>query len=1371
MGSETPIHPGTYVKERVLPLELSISDAAKLLGIGRPALSNFLNAKAALSAEMAIRIQRVFGTNKDMLLDLQRSYDLEQKQSISRNIAVATYVPNFLTIKARQIDLWASELDTRSLLPVLLRILVKSTASEVTKVDFPGYDNAQSPGWDGYVDNSLATLWIPQGLSGWEFGCNGNPKSKAEKDYEKRTQNTTKKERAVTTFIFVTPRNWPSHETWEKEKKATGEWKDVRVYDAGKLEQWLEQSVSGQIFLADKLKLPTRGLRTLSQCWQFWSSGSLPDLPRESFQAAVEQHREYFISWLSKSGARPLEVAAESKDEALAFLSCLFEDPEISKLPNAAKAAVFDSAESLRELSPAASSILPIVHTPESEKELSLYCNKTHCITVKRKGSVRATDAIILDQLSPTEFRKLMHLMNFSNDKADQIARSTGRSMTVLRRLLSTIPAIKSPNWAQDDSKAHALVPFALASGWSQVNGADQEILSLLSHSKYTEIEKSITDLMKVDDSPIWSTGSYTGVTSKIDVLFAVHESVTKQNLFDFFDVAQMVLSEPDPVLELPEAERFFSAIHGKTRKYTQALRRSICDTLIILSIYGNDLFQTRLGIDVERTVNNLVRTLLTPLSAGLLMSFDKELPLLAEAAPEEFLRLIFEDLRTENPIVMSLMKPATSDPFGSGSCWRTSLLWGLECLAWNNIYFIRVASILARLCQKEIDDNWLNKPENSLKSLFRWWMPQTAANTEEKIKVLNLLSKEFDKTVWNICIAQFTPYPDSAHDNYRPLWRNDGTGAGHPSGDSLDRIAFRDQALNIALNWKSHDENTLGDLIERLPALDEATQVKVWDIVDQWCQDNTNEQAKSSLRDRIRQLRVFKDSKRNISSNSSKARARNTFDKLCPSSPVLKHRWLFEREWIDDFEEEDDDDDDDYKEKQPKIDYSQKLDSIYQLRSQAIQEIWSLNGTNGIIHLSKLAESARLVGFHVAQCVVEETHYFELLSKILSSGETLTDKARDELIFGLLHQTPLELRVAVLKAHADSPAMTMDFLKLLVLSPFNCETWNFLETQPKQIQTEYWKAIHPRWGNFSKEDIQIIIDKLIEVNRPIAAFNAVCMDRNRIDTPYLTKLLKALLGNSTESEDNYKLSSHYVAEVFDVINQRSELTVEEMAQLEFQFIAALERTKYGIPNLEKQLAHSPELFMHAVALSFNRDDDGIDPEEWRIEDQSKRSAIAMTCFRLLDRVKRLPGYNVTTKTLEVKELRKWILQSQKLLSEHGRKEVGNQLIGQYLARDQTSTKESWPSQAVCEVLEEFGTDDLATGFKIQMHNSRGVTSRGLTDGGQQERELAEYYRARAKQVAFNYPYVSSILEELAKEYEREALIEDAEVQVRNRFY
>ena len=72
--------------------ELSITDAAKVLGVTRPALSALLNCRAALSPEMALRMEKAFGIKMDTLMRMQTSYDIADARKRATRIKVKRYV-------------------------------------------------------------------------------------------------------------------------------------------------------------------------------------------------------------------------------------------------------------------------------------------------------------------------------------------------------------------------------------------------------------------------------------------------------------------------------------------------------------------------------------------------------------------------------------------------------------------------------------------------------------------------------------------------------------------------------------------------------------------------------------------------------------------------------------------------------------------------------------------------------------------------------------------------------------------------------------------------------------------------------------------------------------------------------------------------------------------------------------------------------------------------------------------------------------------------------------------------------------------------------------------------------------------------------
>ena len=89
---KNPPHPGGFVKTEIIrPAELSVTEAANVLGITRTALSAFLNERSALSPDMALRIEKAFGVSMDTLMRMQNSYDIARARAREGEIKVARF--------------------------------------------------------------------------------------------------------------------------------------------------------------------------------------------------------------------------------------------------------------------------------------------------------------------------------------------------------------------------------------------------------------------------------------------------------------------------------------------------------------------------------------------------------------------------------------------------------------------------------------------------------------------------------------------------------------------------------------------------------------------------------------------------------------------------------------------------------------------------------------------------------------------------------------------------------------------------------------------------------------------------------------------------------------------------------------------------------------------------------------------------------------------------------------------------------------------------------------------------------------------------------------------------------------------------------
>lgn len=1352
----SPIHPGVFLRS-VLPPGLSVTKAAELVGVGRPALSNLLNGKVALTSAMAQRIEKAFGQNAQELLAMQALYEESLNRERAKEIAVRSYVPKFLSITARQISAWSEQIDARSQLPALLRRLVNSTGVELSKVDFPAFDNAQRRGWDGYVSAGAATPWIPRGNSGWEFGCNANVEKKADADYDARTGLLSAAERAETTFVFVTPRNWIGKEAWAESKRRLGTWKEIRALDASDIEQWLEQSVATQAWFSERSGSRIADITTPEDFWAEWAGATRVPMSKVLFRSAVKSAEEALQSWLSKPPTVPFIIAADSEGEGLAFVACALETYGGSAGEFYDRAVVLQTVDALRRATATAPDFIAIVTSPEVEIASASAQKTHHLLIVRNRNGVSGDANFNLDLVDDATYRDALSAMGLPEEDYQRYVRDTAYSPTILRRYLSTIPAIRYPAWSTDRQLARNLIPLNFAGAWDSEAESDREVLRLLADCEYSTLEQTISDLGTVSDSSVWSIGKYRGVTSKIDVLFATHSLVTKRDLDIFFLVAEIVLSETDPSLDLPKDKQWAANIYGKTREHSAALRSGLRESLVLLAVHGNHLFRNRLGIDVQACVDAVVRNLLLPLDGRTWASQRGDLPGYAEAAPSVFLEILEADLASPEPKVFTLLEPVGRDLFSD--CARTGLLWALETLAWLPERLVRVSLILAKLAAVKIDDNWASKPEGSLEAIYRAWMPQTAATIEQRNEALAVICRRHPEVGWKLCVDQFGADTGIGHYSARPRWRNDASSAGQTVKTWNEVWAVADEARQIALGWPRHTEDTLGDLVERVSSMPQEDQDAVWDLVNDWVATNPDDHARHKLRERVRQTTFTRRARIRKEAGADEDRAREAYELLAPRDPIVRNLWLFGQHWVD--ESADDLDGEE-------INYEKREARISALRKAAIGSIWNAYGYDGVLRLSAMGNADGVIGWHLANELVAEGLRLETLYRLAGQLAPADITKIDNIISGFLMRLDASDRDALVTKLMNRflvEGAPDKAIRILKCGPFRAGTWKHLSSLPDDWHQRYWRETYVRWERQDEEEFNILVDRLLDVGRARAAFGAVHMDFDKVESHRLLNLLRSLA--LEEGRDGYRFPpQHEISDAFESLDARKEISRDELVQLEFTYAKILDRTKYGIRNLQEAICKDPDLFVQLIGFVYRRKDGGEDPPEWEISDERRRSNVASLAYSVLHKISKTPGTK-SDESIDSDKLRWWVEQVRILAKNVGRSEIADHAIGELLSKCPSAPDGVWPCEPVREILDLFASQEMAEGVSIGRYNSRGVHWRG--PNGDDERAIASQYRSWSKATSYYHPFTANLLERIALTYDREGHWHDTEASIRKR--
>lgn len=1369
--AKAPIHPGQYIRDSIItPKKLSVLAAAKLVGVGRPALSNFLNGHVAATPDMASRIEVAFGVPAQSLLDMQAAYDAAETKAKGLPANAMPYVVPFLGIKAKEIETWVDRnILARTRLSVLLRTLVNSAGSGIAKVDFPGNDDSERPGWDGYIDSMQPTPWIPDGLSGWEFGTNQDIKGKADGDFAKSVKAVTKSERVKTTFVFVTPRNWPGKREWIQSNRAKGQWKDVRAYDSSDLEQWIEQSITAQAWFANETLRPSKGVRSLDKCWSEWATVANPPLAGSLFAPAVESATRMMVSRLSQQPNEPTVIAADSAEEALAFLAQLFglaDNNELAKHRD--RVLVFDEPGVLPDLAQGAMEFIAITANRNVERELGPLARSIHSIVAYPRNAANADPHIVLQPLNNEAFRVSLEEMGYRGDDIAKYSNESGRSLTVLRRRLASVPAVRMPEWAANPETASRLIPFLFVGAWNSTNAEDQTALMLLANvDSYEKLEKEAQQLASLNDAPLWSVGTHRGVVSKMDLLFAIARSMTSHDLQRYFVLAKIVLDEDDPKLDLPESERWAATFHGKSREFSASLREGISETLVLLAVHGNHLFRDRQGFDCESAVTRLVRDLLTPLKARILEANDRDLAAYAEAAPNEFLSILEEDLRADSPESYALMKPVGNSIFGGGSA-RCGLLWALEGLAWSSETLPRTALILAQLAGIEISDNLANKPISSLESIFRVWMPQTAADHSTRLSVMKLIQDKFPMTAWKLCIDQLNSGQQIGNYNHKPKWRNDAHGFGEPF-KTLDPVfAFVRELVDMLLTWKGgYTREMLVDLIQHIHELMDEHQTMVWDLVTIWANAGASDIDKAFVREKIRVTVMSRRGLKRSNSKESKQLSiagKAIYQSLAPTDLLCRHAWLFRESWVEESADELYDEE---------VDFQKREERIVKLRKEALCEIYEARGLEGIFELAEMGKTAYQIGW----LMTERLSFNKNITSFMLAALPITSHsqywAKRNLLSGLLHALAEDKeRVSILN-EIGSHISQDDFVQILLLAPFGHSTWKLVDELDKQHRDMYWNDVAPNRIYDNANETREAVERLLSAQRPRTAFVCVQYKIEALGPELIFRLMSEMAKEGKDKPDQYHLDDYHIEQAFMLIDKSPLLTLEQKAGLEFAYIEILSKPwskheAYGIPNLEKYVEMHPELFVQGIVWLYKRKVEGEDPPEWRVDSEHSQQ-FAKRAYKLIEGLDRIPGHD-DLGVIQKDKLAAWVKVVRDACTELDRMEIGDLCIGKLLSRSPLGEDGAWPCEPVRQVMEDVHSKNMMEGAHTGLYNSRGVVSR--TEGGDQERQLAEKYRAWANALHYSHPFVASeLLMGMVKTYEHEANREDTEAVIRRRLH
>jgi excisionase family DNA binding protein len=1304
---------------------LNVRETAKLLGVHENTVRNWVKGGTLVSARLPGSSQHRFAREEVERL-------LKQRGESASSVAPALRTDGVELVGANELDRWAARDDAKGAFPELIRRLLAVTPG-ITNVDVRAHEGGAAPGWDGSATSSGST-YLPPGELRFEFGTEVKSKGKAQSDYDKRVLSLPNDAGSV--FVFATPRNWAGAKGWASDRTAEMKFAGVKAIDAHLLEGWLQVSPSVHYWISERLGYRPRDAQTIERWWSSFQGRTTSALPPRFFTSGRSGGSDELRAALTSASQADAIVTliAQWQDDALAFI---FSALEARKDLLYRTIVVTDGAAWQRLVE----SAVPLILVPqfEGEPDLAAAVAGGHRVVLIAESDdiVLGGKTIELGKVDRVAAREALKATVADSNKAEAMVALARRSVAALIRSIALDPRFRKPDWVANPEQAAILAPLVLAGSWSN-HEHDLNALEKLTGRSRDNIERLLKSLVSRSDAPFVRSGGTWRLTSPAEAALLLLPTLTDSDLARWAEVLSEVLLEPDPFEGMDTVARLTAGAQGTTLPYSETLKKGLANGLALAAASDVELPK---DLRMQAHVNNIVYMLLETANAdesgATWARLSGTLPSFAEAAPEIFLDAVELDLEQQNPVLLTMFKDQGQDVLFGPSSPHPSLLWAIETLCWSPDYFGRAAILLGQLSSLDPGGRLSNRPIESLQNVSAGWLSQSGATIDDKLAVIQRLLQREPDVGWELIMGVWPDNHLTALAPSSPTYRDWTPVTQSVTYTDWGRFVHALVALAIGAVGTSVERwRALLPKIDKLPAderrvvtkkLREAVTTREWSDEERYAiwealtreADNHEEYADAGW----------------AMPSDDVALLRSIADDLTPTQDARRFANLF-----------------DWRVHIPNLKWGEEgyTAELACLQSEALDAILG-QGVAALAALTVEVKTPHAIGHMLA---------------------TRND-APEPVILGWFSSEEQNLRHAALIYASDKinvegfpwirAALATSALEeassqkaLMAAVPFTKHYWTEVASLGKDLEVAYWERVqhHDAAADERAEAIGLLVDH----ERPweaVGLLSAMLDDDEEAGVSLVKVVLNALRNGAGPIHDT-TMSRYYVGKVLEYMEQHF-CDDEDLPGYEFMFFELLHDHQPS-RALYRALGTDPSDFVNMINALFRGDD------EPKRSLTAQEKAFAHLSYSVLHNWHTLPGLTEDG-TIDGLHLTDWVRGARLAFSDSKRTAIGDEQIGQVLASSPVGTDGVWPAEPVREIIENIGNARLDTGLHIGKTNKRGVTSRGIFDGGDQERELEKEYREMATKISTRWPRTARILRSIADSYQHEARRNDSEAE------
>lgn len=951
------------------------------------------------------------------------------------------------------------------------------------------------------------------------------------------------------------------------------------------------------------------------------------------------------------------------------------------------------------------------------------------------------TAHFILPEISRDGFITALETSGLGYKKARQLALDSAKDINMLWRLLGINPS--PPAWENNETITR-FIPIMLVGRWDEMCDDDRQLIQeMTGYKSYDTFRREFNNFLYVDEAPIKPIETVFAIKSPYALFKRYYKYVTDADIKQFLEFVDVVLEDVDPDAIAKMESRQLQFWHEK-RIFSSNLRRGVIEGVTLISIMQEYLHR-------DNTIDKWINEKFKSFDLQKYLSHRHNLMWMAEAAPRAFLQFIENDIANGSLILNELFIIRKEQLSLTGTTiYYAELLRCLECIAWNEDYLPQVTRLLLHMCGYPNDSNWVNRPSNSLKNIYRFVLPGTLASISKRISILKGLQPSYPEAVHSVCFDWLKGLHDTVWDStvyFRWRWlaqkpENPTHASLYPEEAILREIydmmmadfPWTEKNVVDLLNLSMHKymDSLRADIITALRI--HIDKIKGNDTI---CDE---------LRQEIFRHMEYPDTCWALSNDELQLYKDLLYD-LTLQDIVNANKHYFKSIFM----------------YNPEVGLSHLSDNQFergvQLQVEIEGRIIQERGLDGIWELVSVAKSVEAVANGFTGLTGDE--YYKLVYSKYCDGELCVDFVK-RYYSNLYNKYGSE---AYLNYLTDLLEINIDKIAVVLYAPtYRREFADVVERQLEIVSMEYWKNVQVL--EFEDDDVLRITDKLLYYKRywDLLHFMAKKDVLTCLDSSTKGNILYTMF----QSEEGILIlarEGYCVAKILNTIDvTRNEDLELKVVQIEFYLYEHLEHDlKKEHNHFQKAINSKPEMLMEIVCAMYKADYDNEDSISE--EDKSYRQFKAHIAYRFWEKYHDVPCTNLDGEIDEAL-LRNYLQRLQKLSSECHREQVLPLVLGKIFSNFQEG--DDYPNELLCSLVEEYANDEIDSVIRCAIHNRRSFSTRSPFDGGGVERSHIATLQKYRDNAIMRSPRFVKILDDAIKGFEYAARRNDFEGKMNN---